>query len=1682
MSAPDPVPARDVPARDVVIGALLALDRLMDASEQGEPPEPKSLEALLVHLAEHGLRPLIEQPALANLPAWLVRGTERGLGRLVGVLTEESGEDDPWGFLVGAVQEVPGLGGDLLTLLGDARCVGAGDPVARSGAGILDVVALSEGRAWVAGLRAGTEDGESGSAGPDHDAAARELLRGARRWQSVSRATGRAAGQAVEAVRALLADLDVRRAVRAAPAQAALGLLPPQSLDDAAVALPAALRTLARTLDLPDLRYPDRPVLAAGASAQGQLGRRSYQPMDAAEARVRAEATGGALVHPGDGGWYLTPSAGGPSVRVVADPALGLAGAAQAYWGPAWDDWQRAQHRTALGDLRWSLREWRESPANQPLADIETGQVEHLRRMFQGDSRRVAVLGGPSGSGKSCITRCFLRRMADEGRPVVLLAPDSGEFPSQGVLRQVVRHALAAAAPPSDGPGRPVVVLDGIRPLGETDADQILPSVADELDVSLLAVLQYDVTTHHDWQTESLTVLRSVVRPVALADFAARAQAAHPDAVSGSERFISAMCRRYPHDLHRFSHGLVMARRKGIDTVEELEEELRARFTEELGARTQRQVALVAALSLLGGEHVVPEAELELAAELDGLGATRGRLPGSYRFDSRADCQQLLAAFARTEYPDQAKRPEPGRLLVALVAPVLAELLGSGPEEPSESVAERPLALLRGARLHDDAVCRQLTDELWQEHREALRGWERMASPLELAVLLLAVDSSLGDEMFTELLRTMLDGLPEARPGTARELLPAVRAVHRYRHRIGDEELDRLLAWCEERFAGILDRRPAAGDQLFSLLELFSRFHDAELDRFVAARGAEILVGLDPKRALDYRTVSRVDEIVRRARRMSGEQSADAWVENTPEVQKLLAHTPNPLDGAALFMAALVLRLRFDHEYHDWDAVLQRYGDRLRRALRDARAWELRYALDEARRFNLVFVTKMLNSLNAPNSTNAFATAARGALTRGALPAEAALLLRTVSEIHSATARKTIFTGDDPHARALAVRLAELVKESDDAKGAGLLLSAAARVDDLFLTGTKGCAWHLAEALGQEWVTRQIDGDPRISVQYHLIKGVWEVDASYRAQSLDLFVEVTARALNYSMRPWGPQVALLIGQDDEFGSVFIEKLGREVKEERLLSGMLTAVSLEARRQFHRLGPAIYPALPVAYLQRHTQREFAERARASSASSAALCARETIRTLVAGGLTAADAGRYVLLESDRESVEEAGRRWAGRLRRGSSSSEVTEVLNVLRQLDSAAATAVLASLDIRRPSARAGAGTVLQDQLRRAMYRDPVEAVGLLTAVEGLAPGRGEELMRQAQRDGNKLWNTFTVELGHIQHPTQQYTVLRQLVTLGLRPDQPHSAWMDNLRPRLDAMAREVTGPAPLRDLVRLALIWRTEWASELAALIDAPKVARRLAHGRVDDLSQLAGLLSTLRTAGADAGVELLLDVLEELPPDSVVRSLELRFADALVEFARRCRPALAARLAPALAESIGRRVRRAVVFDEAEHWEEIGWAAMTLRLMDRVDLIPPQLPGRLPNQAHPYAAVWGVRWLPQQDWTRRTVESGMAVVLGAARPSPGAAFVALACASQAGRTGELLAADGTWPSVAASGARALTVLQGMAGEDRVLRSALVAQREAVLERIDRPTARTAGHRDLARAWFDAEPLDSLGA
>ncbi|KQX53264.1 MULTISPECIES: hypothetical protein [unclassified Streptomyces] len=1692
-----------VSAREGVIGALLALDGILAKRQEGAPRTPSGV--LLERLHTRGLRPLLRDAERRGLRGaglgipdrFVTDGSGRvSLELLVDLLSDPKACEGPYAELVTHLQEVEGLEDDLSQLyewacapdsgphapetdapgtdapgtdapekatVGEAAAVGTSathlNATIRHAGGDPDLPPT----VWAARFALESKAGDTAAG---HDEAVRELTGITRKWNSVAPATNRASDSGAEPVRTLLFQLGFDEELKGDPKPRLTvpGLLPPSRVDDTTVALPAALRLLSRTLGAPELAYPGTRTLAAGKYAQPHLNPTTqFLPMDPDEAALRADACGGTLVHPGQGGWFRTTAGDTTPTLAVADPGLTLAGAARAYWGEAWDDWARSWHTRTLKATDWSLYDWTQTQPNQQrLPDIRTDQVDSLVAIFQEPERKVAVLGGPSGSGKSCIARCTARALAETGRRVIVLVPDNRAFPSGDVLAEGVRHALGSLGPP-DRPesGCPVVILDAIRPMGETDVDHVLPAVSAELGVSVLACLEYDINSHHDWQAANLTVVHSVVRPAALLDLAFRAREIHGDTVAGNARFVEALARRCGHDLSNFVKGLCDYR-GGNDRPERLEEELRATFKgdPDLGADTQDLAAVVAAVSLLGGNVAVPEGE---RANLFRLGAAPDGVADRLRFPSQADCRTILDAHAELEHPDEATRPRRHDQVADLVAKELFRDL--------EDRRSGLLPVLRGARLYDERTCRTLAERLLDpDHEDDFAKWRRKASPVAIALVLLAMDSSLGERVIGRLLKTLVTRLPETTLGSARDLLAVIRAIHRHRHRFSDSQFDTLADWMVRRFGDLLESRPRAGDGLYSVLEQLSRFHDPRLDEIVATRGSETLIRLNPDKALDYRTVSRVERLVRRAANDIGEPEYASWVQNEAEVRKLLDHDPDPTRGIALYVASLVLRARYDPDYEDWDIVFVRHETRIRQALRHTDAVDLRFALEEARDYQLAFVTKLLNDKKI-NKGEGFGVAIHNAL-RTATPTDAALLLRTTSEIHDYTARHALY-GDRAERPdvGLARTLAQQVRGNQDAKGAGLLLSATARVDELFLTEKKGFCQFLAEELGKDWVHARLEEDPRISIQYHLIKGIWEANASFREECLDLFVDVVARALNRSMRPWGPQAALLLGQDEEFGAEFLEKLGRHVADKRLFDGMKEAPIADARRYFHQLGRAMYQGLPGQYVNEHDAAVFIERMASASPSSSALCAREVARTLVDGGVPVGDAGLWVLRKEGTETPESVGRRWGAQISRGASANQVTEVINVLAGLNGATASATLGYLKGKEMVRRGRKYSLLRDKVRQAVYNDPVEAARLLTAVERATAGAGVELMRDLQGESG-AWNAFTSEVAHIQHPTQQYQVVRQLVALGLRSGGRHSKWVDNLGKRHEATVRQVTSPAALADVLRLALIWDAEWAGRLAAGVPGQRLARRLGYARVRDLMHLPSLLSLLVRAEAEEPVRLLLDELEELPPESLVKRLNPFSVDMLLDVALRVRPEFAHRLAPAVAEAVDAQIRREMVLDEAKHWNEIGWMANSLHAMNQGGLLSPQIPKRSPNPSYPYATAWGAMWLPRQKWTGETLDGVAGHIVNPAVSGAHSVFVAYAYASAEGRTTELRSPDGGWPALGRCSARAVAALQRMSADDPALRTALLSQETDLVDRLDRPTAQTDAYVKEARAWF----------
>mgnify|MGYP001354015857 CR=1 FL=1 len=161
---------------------------------------------------------------------------------------------------------------------------------------------------------------------------------------------------------------------------------------------------------------------------------------------------------------------------------------------------------------------------------------------------------------------------------------------------------------------------------------------------------------------------------------------------------------------------------------------------------------------------------------------------------------------------------------------------------------------------------------------------------------------------------------------------------------------------------------------------------------------------------------------------------------------------------------------------------------------------------------------------------------------------DAAQLLSTIANIHSGTVRWLLYRDDrgilvpDDN---LASRLAKRIKESDDSKGAGLLLSATHRVDALYCSTEDTFAGRLARHLGEDFAFEQVKREIRPSVLYYLLRGLWEAGASYRGEvedrAFDLIVS-TIKSPYRAHRPFAAQLALLLAADEHFGEKFLERL------------------------------------------------------------------------------------------------------------------------------------------------------------------------------------------------------------------------------------------------------------------------------------------------------------------------------------------------------------------------------------------------------------------------------------------------------------------------------------------------------------------------------------------------------------
>jgi hypothetical protein len=1342
-------------------------------------------------------------------------------------------------------------------------------------------------------------------------------------WQGSLGEAERAAAYA--AVQAELSELPQAKTVRTYSDQSIVCWPPNIAITSPGTALPMALWWLSEIAGL------DPPGLSIGHFNGATFSPILEQQLNSAIAA--AHAVGRDLLVPTAAGWRCI-SADGTRPREISAPRT-LEAAASIVWGDDWARWKRAAHAEELARLGWHFVDWRQTPTDQPIPDHKVQQVDQLAAYCLGKANpgSAIFLGGTAQSGRSIIVRqlaALLSRRSSPWHVQVITGPTRG-LPDRYEAVRVARHALASAVSPAEQAGRRLLVFEDLQPVGEGNASEVLRYVAEQLHVLVLGVLEWAENSPVEWDTDNTfvatAVLGSAGRKRFVEDLAAANSELDPapalEALGGGQRI----------DLRSLT--------KLMSGGTSIPEGRRARFAE-LSQAERTSLLFTAAVSLVSGEVGEDELSAFDRDDLQLFGIGPGRRPSTVRIPSEEDCVALFELRSGGDATSARQRPG-WRAMNSAVAeelkPELARLLRAG----DPMAAER----LHGARLFHQDLCRSLLKSAAND--ESLDEWAATApvmSVIRLTALVHLMSDAAAQRVIEQLVLRACHGTQQWPPD---RLLALMHACQQYEFLLSDEALEDLILW----LVNAVDRavREGAGrpDERFALLAALDRLNRENAAQVIAERALDVLTGLTVQ-VEDYLLVQRVDELQRRAAHRAPEAPLFPVDQENP-VRVLLERKPDPADGVGVLLETLNLRRSFSERGKDFMASFSPYENALNQALRSATAWELARALQGIRFPFPQLCTWLLWHWKD------FPFRAREILLRSAGATDAAVLLNAVARSSIQTAARII---DDQPDYVLASVLAKRAREANDAKGIGELLSSAQSIDDIFKRGT-GFSFELAEAFGEDSVYKLIRHDPRISVRYYIIKGVWDAQASYRREVLDEVLTVVVDSMRRSRKHWGPEIALRLALDPEIGVTFLAELRDRVSPETLLDGMTSAITAHGRALFHRLGRALHPDIPIRFREQWEAKPFAEGIATSSAAAALEVCVEASRTL-------ADAD---VPHANRAIVAATGGadQWVRRLRFGRQQEAFAQAVRNLTWLERETAGEVLDKLYATPAHITIGdhPASVLLARLRHAMLDGPTVAPTMLRAIHEIRPQMAAELLAMIMDDRHATY-VFRGEIQQLQDPVAQSAAARNLARVGVTPGSKYGAW---IRPVFDAYIQVmpyISGPRTVLALLRMMATWNQSWGSTAARAVGMARIRGRLRFGRLNDVSHAIELAGTLAALGNEGAAQEILEELLGLDVAHTCEHLDISSVCAAVDISRGLMPDAVPPFARALATAVQSLVARPIILDERAHWQQVGRACRVLRQVG-APAIRVGEPRVDPNMVYAPAVAWAATGLNQPGW-----------------------------------------------------------------------------------------------------------------
>ncbi|GAA4813565.1 hypothetical protein [Streptomyces ziwulingensis] len=1423
-------------------------------------------------------------------------------------------------------------------------------------------------------------------------------------------------------------------------------ILFPSAVQDGVSAAAVALTYLAQEAELPSPAEKNVFVMAGIAPD----GRWTAAP-DSRQLWETARAGGLAILSRSAEGWVLK---GQGAPRTSTDHSLN--GAAELLWEDEWDATRDRWHTEVLREQGWrvlyttpgpgaaqDVSTWQRNPEEPPLAEAD--QAGALQTQYLLQPRLGMVLGGPPNSGKTVIARQLTAKLEGRRWNVLTLAPIDRQLPVQGDLPGLVRSAMHLHG---ITPGaKTLVVIEDLHPLTRGNLGRAVSSLVSELEVGVLALARFAENSHVEWDSTDVSPMTAVVGQTEVADLAARMIEQHPDTYGRAAQVLPQLQEEARGDLWLLSRfmrdaAVTPAAGRPADTASWGTTEILAAAS----PADRTGLRLVAAVSRLGEgvpEDYLPASTRDLLATV-GVRALRGLI----QIPSRQYARTLLRAVVPAPEAGAGAGTGAGTELEHLLETAEAYLL-----RLLEENRVRPLiGLLQMCRAYDPILLGRLLSGT--AARDALAQWTTVGDVAAAAVVLTICDRYLGVDWVVPRLPALMTRVLASACLPVRGLSSVLRLMSYYQHQLRHtDEFEAFMLWLAKPGEGLdaVMRGPARIADRYHLARRVFRLDHESSPGLLLALMDTLVRDVRPDVVEDLVHVRKLDVLLQRCHRrvvLPGKERSRCPLEKYAEVQDLLEHRPPGDASFGVVIGWMSLQLHFNEKKIDWDHFISSHELGVRAALGRATAAELSLVLSDLAQNHRGFCTRLLHKIRMAEPLRA--------ILREAAPTGAAHLISVLANIHSVTVQYLLyreaggaFEVDATLARALAGRVLKL----KDGKGAGLLLSATHRVDELYCHTGRTFAGELAAQLGESFALELLGRERRPSILYYFLRGLWEAEAAYRQKAEGSAFRLIVESIGSPYRvhrPWAARLALLLCEDDYFGEELLTRLSEAI-DPALLAQRMTERGLRAESltYLHRLAQAVHPDIPRRYRARFDMEHLLASLVPASADSVALRLRVTASTLRMSGEESANAR---LLATFKE--HDPSWNWPEEIRKAGTTAALVQSLDHVRKLDPMLATSVVHALD--EVGEEQQSSFLMDAVLRSALF--PEQLAGLLRAVDVIQPGAGTRLLTALRT--RRGWDDFTEEFQYEQDPGNQGRLGRQLARFGLLPRQGNVSWMKALvHDKWLRIVQNLASPRAVCELLKLTYIWDEQWGHQIAASVDGGRLLSRVDRRSTADLREVPGLLHILALAGRRELAQELIDRMTAVEPDVLARSLGIRGASQLLRRLHVLSRGDVDRFGAATARLLESVMERHLVVAPDDHWASIGWAAQALREVGLEQLLPTREPNVAVNVAYGAEVSWAATWLPESPWRTAALEAALPAFKRSVRTWRQSEHTAMAliASARAGLIQDLADNETYWSLIAEASPGVLTLAYRCAPDDETLTGFLRSLTPAVDKRLRSP-------------------------